>query len=156
MHDLSAPYHAETALKRLVILWTKVDICKTTTAWRSTLLLAEDELGIGDSAERSKTSLKLLRGYVIRQAADVEPHGGLADGHCERSQCGQPNSRPMTAGLSAGWRSEFNALRETKRQLGICPHNFVRQVVSELDGSPCCVPGCITCTQFAHRVRNFG
>ncbi len=83
VHSLSTPYQAETAVKRLVILWKKVDICKTTTAWKSTLLLAEDELGIGDSAERSKTSLKLLRGDVTRQAADVEPHGGLAEGHDE-------------------------------------------------------------------------
>ncbi len=65
----------------------------------------------------------------------------------------------MTAGLLEGRRSEaimFNALRETKRQMCICPRNFVRPGVSELDGSPCCVPGCITCTQLAHRVRNFG
>jgi len=79
----AAAYQAETAVKRLVILWTKVDVCKTTTAWRSTLLLADDELGVGDSAERSKTSLKLLRCNVTRQAANVEPHGGLADGHGE-------------------------------------------------------------------------
>ena len=70
-------------MKRLVIFWGEVDICKTTTSWRRALLLAEDELGIGDSAERSKTSLKLLRGDVSRQAADVEPHGGLAGGHDE-------------------------------------------------------------------------
>lgn len=82
-YSASAPYQAETAVKRLVIFWVKVDICKTTTAWRSALLLARNELGIEDSAERSKTSLKLLRGYVTRQAADVEPHGGLADGHDE-------------------------------------------------------------------------
>jgi hypothetical protein len=80
---VSAPYQAETAVKRLVIFWGKVYICKTTTSWRSALLLADNELGIGNSAKRSKTSLKLLRGNVTRQAADVEPHGGLADGHDE-------------------------------------------------------------------------
>jgi len=80
---VSAAYQAETAVKRLVIFWGKVDVCKTTTSWRSALLLAENELGIGNSTERSKTSLKLPRGDVTRQAADVEPHGGLADGHDE-------------------------------------------------------------------------
>ena len=65
----------------------------------------------------------------------------------------------MAAGLSEGRRSEAImclTLSGRRNDMGICPRKFVRSGVFELDGSPCCVPGCITCTQFAHRVRNFG
>lgn len=40
--------------------------------------------------------------------------------------------------------------------MGICSRNFVRSGVSELDGSPCRIPGCIPCAQLAHREQNFG
>ena len=69
----------------------------------------------------------------------------------------ESEGRRRTHYTSAG--SKYNAPKETKRQLCIClprPRKLFRRSFCELNGSSCCVPRCIACTQLLHRVQTFG